>query len=99
MRGRVWQRQNEKIICKLPSSRGTSVTIFGALSADGDFYFKTAATTNKHTTLNFIQTMHENKSLRGKVMVLDNHRAHYSNDVKKYVHSIGLCLLFLPPGT
>lgn len=32
-------------------------------------------------------------------MVLDNHRAHYSNDLKEYVHSIGLSLLFLPPGT
>jgi len=59
MRGRVWQRQNEKIICKLPSSRGTSVTIFGALSDKGDFFFKTDSTTNKHTTLKFFQELHQ----------------------------------------
>ena len=54
LRSRVWQNRDHKIICKLPSSRGTSVTIFGALSSDGNFFYETAKTTNKWTTLAFL---------------------------------------------
>ena len=99
LRSRVWQHKDKKIICKLPSSRGTSVTIFGALSADGNFSFKTGSTTNKHTMLEFLKKMEGEEPLRGKVMVLDNHKAHYSNIVKDYINEKGLSLLFLPPGT
>jgi len=99
MRKRIWQHKKDKIICKLPSSRGSNVTIFGALSSNGDLFYTTAPTTNKETALEFLQSMNANRSIRGKVMVLDNHRAHYSYYFRDYAEENGMNLLFLPPGS
>ena len=58
-----------------------NITIIGALSY-GKLFTRLAPTTNKVVVHKFFQEMAEDHSLRGTVMVLDNHRAHWSHDVR-----------------
>lgn len=75
------------------------MTIIGAITGEGSFYYQAAASTNTESALAFLEHLNGLMCLKGHVMIMDNHRAHYSNLFKDRVHELGLHVLFLPPTT
>ena len=49
--------------------------------------------------LKFFQQMAAAHDLRGTVLVLDNHRAHHTEEVIEFLRSVGAEPLFLPPAS
>jgi len=74
------------------------VTIIGAISNKRDQIFKKIAnTTNTENVLAFFSNLNSKIGLRDKVMVMDNHAAHHSNQVTAYLEKQGAIVLFMPP--
>lgn len=65
----------------MTKQRGKNVTMIGMMS-DDELYVDVFDTTNAETVHTFIGLICEIKDMRGSVIVLDNHRAHYSKKLK-----------------
>ena len=91
---RCWQ-QKERF--KIPKAAGSqhSVTLVGALTA-GSLFSRLATSTNSDTIHDFISALHEKHGLNGTVLVMNNHTAHHSRQVKELAEDLGCHLLFLP---
>jgi hypothetical protein len=90
---RVWQPKG-KMLIKKSRSRGSGVTILGALS-HGKLFTTLANGTNKDTVAEFFLKMSEKHDLTGSVIVLDNHRAHLSKKSDGAIRGLELpALLF-----
>lgn len=81
---------------KIPARQGTNVTLLGAVSNFGNMYTMLARTTNKETVEAFLASLGQRFNLTGSVIVLDNHRAHWSEQVRDISKRIKVELLFLP---
>ena len=77
---RIWQ-PNGGIRIRLARQHKHNVTIIGALSY-GKFFFRIAPKTNAETVYEFFKQMGEEHNTGGNVVVLDNHRAHLSHQVR-----------------
>ena len=74
------------------------MTVFGALY-NGHVLYELARSTNKKDLIKFIKKLANSlgHQVTSSVLVLDNHRAHWSNDLADCCLGVGLNLLYLPP--
>ena len=94
---RIWQPRGG-IRIRLSKQHKHNVTIIGALSY-GKLFYRIAPTTNSETVFEFFNQMRLEHELRGTVLVMDNHRAHWSHRVRDLLEAQGCELLFLPPAS
>ena len=94
---RIWQPSGG-IRIKLARQHKHNVTIIGALSY-GKLFSRIAPRTNAETVFEFFDQMRREHELAGSVIVMDNHRAHWSHRVRDLLAAQGCELLFLPPAS
>jgi transposase len=76
------------------------VTIIGAVSSKMKIIFHHVTySTNTETVENFFKKFDKKFDLFDKVIVMDNHSAHKSNDVTEFLESKGAIVEFLPPNS
>ena len=54
------------------------MTVLGAISNDGRCYVNVGESTNKDTVSVYLEKLSSRVNMRGHVIVLDNHKAHYT---------------------
>jgi transposase len=59
-------------------------------------YFELVKTTDKACVGTFFKKFHNHVDLFDKVLVMDNHTAHLALDVREFLESKGIRVLFLP---
>ena len=99
-KGKVWQPNDDSIFIHRPSTRGHSVTIIAGLSSNGGvLQWQISRSTNKEDFLHFLKSkVHPFvKYPRSTVLVMDNHRAHHSLVVSKWLQEKSYIVHFLPP--
>jgi len=99
-RGKIWQPKDSilPMVIQKSRDRGKSITIIGGISLQlKGMYFHLAETTNKETVENFFKKFHNKVDLSDKVIVMDNHAAHLSQEVQDFLDSKGIKVLKLPP--
>jgi len=79
--GKTWQIQTGKLGELHPSRRSTNVTVFVASGYGIEPIFMLAESTNKIQMVNFLKLV-KRKSVGQLVVVLDNHKAYSSPEVK-----------------
>ena len=82
--------------------RGQGITVYGAIGEKlPKFVYSMGYSTNSNGLLDFLKLLRSSmpRNLRNKkiVLVLDNHRAHKTNDVKALCEELNIQLMFLPP--
>jgi transposase len=93
-----WQFKEEQVT--IPACRGQSVNVFGLLTRDNDFVYKT---TYQNINADFVIEILDAISLSLKkltVVVLDNAKVHTAKKVKKLLNlwqQRGLYIFYLPP--
>jgi transposase len=76
---KTWMESEDPISIVLPTSRGNGLTILGAISNKRPgLTYTIASSTNSAEVLRLLEKMQAEHRLKGAVIVLDNHRAHYS---------------------
>ena len=76
------------------------MTIIGAVSSKIKIIFHHVTySTNTETDENFFKKFDKKFDLFDKVIVMDNHSAHKSNDVTEFLESKGAIVEFLPPNS
>ena len=76
------------------------MTIIGAVSSKMKIIFHHVTySTNTETVENFFKKFDKKFDLFDKVIVMDNHSAHKSNDVTEFLESKGAIVEFLPPNS
>ena len=100
MRLKVWHAPRDSIVFKLPSNRGQSHTVVGAISSDvgKPLYWQLAQHTNTESFIQFMSKLLKHFCSSRCLLVLDNHTAHHSLAFRKFTEKHGLQLLYLPPG-
>ena len=74
------------------------MTIIGAISLKMKIIFHHVTnSTNIETVENFFKKLDKKYDLFNKVIVMDNHGAHKSNNVTEFLESKGAIIEFLPP--
>jgi transposase len=99
-RSKVWQPTKSVLpmVHSLPKNRGSNITIIGAISNQRDqIYSKIANTTNTENVLAFFSNLNSKIKLKDKIIVMDNHASHHSNQVLAYLEKHGAIVLFMPP--
>ena len=95
---RVWWPAKEHFKFTIPPSSGGNLTILGAISNLGRFYWRCAEKTNKDAVMKFLGSMEDDGVLGGSVIVMDLHRAHLAIIVRELLDQYGVNRLFTPPG-
>ena len=96
--GKIWQRKDDPLIYQLPQYRGKGQTIYGVISSKNTKHlFEWGATTNTVELGLFLISVDQKIGLKDKILVLDNHSAHTSQDTKEFLKSRGCTALYLPP--
>ena len=97
----TWSSRANPVKMQLNPSRGNGVTVLGAIgSMMTKPVFAIAKSTNRHAVLDFFMKLNSivNPNLalpRQKVfIVLDNHRAHWTIQVRDLARQLGFKLLF-----
>ena len=82
----------------LPADRGHSVTVLGAISNRGGWLkYRIAESTNKVDVIALIQMIEGQVEDKDEtLLVMDNHSAHHSLDVKDHPADCDIPSLFLP---
>ena len=98
---RTWQRPSERIKQILPQTRERGVTVFGAIISNSDrFYSKICfgGTTGQSTLLFLKHLEQEIGRLRfgNSVLVMDKARGHTALDVKDFLATSGITVMFMP---
>ena len=65
----------------------------------GKLFYRLADGTNGKVVHEFFESMARVHNLKGSVIVLDNHAAHYTLGVQELLHDLGAELLFTPPAS
>lgn len=95
----VWWKSKSDFKYMIPSSRGSSVTTLGAISSEGDFYYRTDVRTNIETVMKLLEDMARDGVLKGTTIVMDRHRSHTNKTrVAVLVKESGGKILLTPPG-
>lgn len=102
-RGKIWQPRNSVlplVFLELPKAKEENCTIIGAISNKRDYLVANITySTNKETVEHFFRHFHGRVGLEDKVIVMDNHRAHWANDVREFIEDRGGTLEFMPPSS
>ena len=102
-RGKIWQPRNSVlplVFFELPKAKEENCTIIGAISNKRDYLVANITySTNKETVEHFFRHFHGRVGLEDKVIVIDNHRAHWANDVREFIEDRGGTLEFMPPSS
>ena len=93
----MWQPRGEPFFIKMAKTRGSSITILGALSNFGQIFARLGDRTNQASVLDFMVALSHAYDLRDSVLVCDNHSAHWAKVVRTYAESQGCELMYLPP--
>ena len=102
-RGKIWQPRDSVlplVFFELPKAKEENCTIIGAISNKRDYLVANITySTNKETVEHFFRHFHGRVGLEDKVIVMDNHRAHWANDVREFIEDRGGTLEFMPPSS
>ena len=102
-RGKIWQPRNSVlplVFLELPKAKEENCTIIGAISNKRDYLVANITySTNKETVEHFFRHFHGRVGLEDKIIVMDNHRAHWANDVREFIEDRGGTLEFMPPSS
>ena len=95
----VWRPAETESLYTIPKSRGSSITLTGAISNYGRFFYRFSPTTDKESTMEFLKWMRDHTSLRNKVIYMDLHPAHKSKEVWELLKGANAIVEFAPPGS
>jgi hypothetical protein len=97
---KVWHTPCDPIVFKLPSNRGQSHTVIGAISSDVSkpLYWQLAQHTNTESFNHFMSLLLRHYCSNKCLFILDNHTAHHSLKFRNFIEKQGLKVLYLPPG-
>ena len=102
-RGKIWQPRNSTlplVLFELPKAKEENCTIIGAISNKRNYLVVNVTySTNKETVEYFFRHFDLHVGLEDKVIVMDNHRAHWANDVREYIEERGGTLEYMPPSS
>jgi len=97
---RTWSTRNDQVILPKQMSRGSGLTILGAVGGIGNrirFVYTIADTTNKENVVKFMRHFQVATNHRGRVvMYTDNHPSHRSDLVTTYCRRANIDLRFIP---
>jgi len=98
---KTWMRPSDPIYLRLAANRGSSVAVMGAISnRQPEFKYGAYDRNNKVSFLEFLRSIEAwPRKRKNTVYVLDGATYHNNREVKEYLHSIGVSLLFLPPSS
>ena len=66
----------------LPKTRGSNVTIIGALAnKKSNIFYHIGETTNIENFFEFLEMLEEEFKISNKVSVMDNHKAHHNREI------------------
>ena len=103
VRNKIWQPRNSVlplVYFELPKNKEENCTIIGAISnMRSGLVSNITYSTNRETVEYFFRHLDLRHGLEDKVIVMDNHRAHWTEAVKDYVESRGAILEFMPPSS
>ena len=100
IRQRIWQPKDSRLplVIQKANTKENKVTIIGAISLEmKSVYHQITNTTNIETVSEFFKKMSKKIDLLNKVIVMDNHAAHRSNELSEFLISKGAIVEFLPP--
>ena len=99
-RTKIWQPRDSvlPLVVQRTQQKEKNITIIGAISVQNDslFYLVTYSTTID-TVQDFYQRYKRSEELDDKVLVMDNHRAHWSEQIQDFLENNGATPLYLPP--
>jgi len=97
-RTHAWVLKGEELVDPKPACHWHQLTMVGAVALDGWRVFTTSwKTMNKERFAEWVKAKLCPRLRPGDIVVLDNLRAHHSNEVAQLVRAAGARLKFLPP--
>jgi transposase len=88
----------ERALGKAPKNHGKSLTVVGAIALDGiRAMMAYEGGTTKQAFLHFVRHALVPSLRRNDVVVWDNLRAHYADEVREAIEAVGASVRFLPP--
>lgn len=88
----------ERAYGKVPRRHRVNLTVVGAIALDGvRAMMAYEGGTTREAFVRFTREALAPSLHRGDVVVMDNLRAHYAEEVREAIENVGASLLFLPP--
>ena len=88
----------ERAVGKAPKNHGKNLTVVGAIALDGiRAMMAYEGGTTKEAFLHFVRHALAPSLRRNDVVVWDNLRAHYADEVRAAIEAVGARVMFLPP--
>ena len=87
-KSKIWQPRNTILPMSyiLPKTRGSNVTVIGAITnKKSNIFYHIGETTNIQNFLEFLEMLEEELKIEGKVLVMDNHKAHHNREILELI--------------
>ena len=85
-----------KYYYSVPSTRGIGTTVIGGITTTGNFHYSITHNTSTDTVEDWFKLLANKENLDGAVLVMDNHAAHHTKEVKTLCQENGCYILFMP---
>ena len=99
-RSKIWQPKSSvlPLVVQWTKNKENNITIIGAISVQSNIVFSSVKySTNIETVHDFYKRYRTSEKLFDKVIVMDNHRAHWSEKIQEFLETNGATPAFLPP--
>ena len=99
-RAKIWQPRDSvlPLVVQRTKNKENNVTVIGAISVYSSVLSHSVTySTNIETVQEFYRQYKRNHQLFDKVIVMDNHRAHWSEQIQEFLTENGATPAFLPP--
>jgi hypothetical protein len=99
-RSKIWQPKNSvlPLVVQRTKNKESNVTIIGAISVQSNHLSHSVTySTNIETVQDFYKRYNRSEQLDFKVIVMDNHRAHWSEKILEFLENNSAIPAFLPP--
>ena len=99
-RSKIWQPKNSvlPLVVQRTKNKESNVTIIGAISVQSNHLSHSVTySTNIDTVQDFYKRYNRSEQLDFKVIVMDNHRAHWSEKILEFLENNSAIPAFLPP--
>ena len=87
-KSKIWQPRNTILPMSyiLPKTRGSNVTIIGAITnKKTNIFYHIGETTNIENFFEFLDMLESELNLNDKVLVIDNHKAHHNREILQFI--------------
>ena len=99
-RTKIWQPKDSvlPLVIQRTQKKEENITIIGAISVQNDSLFHLVTySTSIDTVQDFYKRYRNSEQLDDKVIVMDNHRAHWSEKIQDFLENNGARPEYLPP--